>query len=205
MKWLLRGTVGLFGAWIVFSIGLVTAIILYGNRDGAHPADAIIVLGAGIEADGSPSKTLMVRATHGADLWKQGIAPVVLCTGGVIGSAPRSEAEACEDVLMAEGVPAESILSEYSSINTAGNVFFTNELMQQNGMDTAVVVSSRYHMLRARWLYWRTGVPVTSSPAEIGYLTTGEILFSYTREWAAFHWQVLRDWFDIPHIVVPVP
>ncbi|MEM6526976.1 MAG: YdcF family protein, partial [Chloroflexota bacterium] len=152
----------------------------------------------------SPSQTLIVRATQGADLWKQGIAPVIMCTGGVTGG-PRSEAEACEDVLIAKGVPVERILSEYSSINTAGNVFYTNELMLQNNMETAVVVSSRYHMLRARWLFWRAGVPVVTSPADIGYLTTGEILFSYTREWAAFHWQVLQDWFDMPHIVVPVP
>ncbi|MEM6528597.1 MAG: hypothetical protein AAF653_09905, partial [Chloroflexota bacterium] len=57
LKWLLRGIVVLFGAWVVFSIGLVLAIILYGNRDGTRPSDAIIVLGAGIEADGSPSQT----------------------------------------------------------------------------------------------------------------------------------------------------
>jgi len=205
LKWLWRTMLILTGVWVIFSICLVTCIILFGNRDNSRTADAIIVLGAGIEADGSPSKTLTVRAQHGAELWRQNIAPVIICTGGIVGSAPRAEASACEDVLIAEGIPADAILSEYQSINTQTNVRFSKELMENNGLQNAVVVSSRYHLLRAQWLFWRAHVPIYTSPAPIGYLTTGEILFSYTREWGAFHWQVLRDFFNTPHIVVPVP
>jgi uncharacterized SAM-binding protein YcdF (DUF218 family) len=191
--------------WIVGSVVLILAIVFYGVRDAAIPSAAIIILGAGVEADGTASQTLQVRAEQGAHLWQQGLAPIIICTGGVVGQAPRSEAEVCQAVLIAGGVPSSAIRLESSSSNTEENVRYARDLMQAEGLADAVVVSSRYHLLRARWLFWRAGVDVVMSPAPIGYLTPVEIAYSYFREWGAFHYQLLRDVFRLPHIYIPVP
>jgi uncharacterized SAM-binding protein YcdF (DUF218 family) len=181
------------------------SIIVYGLRDTRTPSDAIVLLGSGVEADGTPSRTLQVRSEHAAALWHAGVAPLVICAGGVTGNAPRSEAAACAEVLLAAGVAADAVHLEERSINTEQNVTYTRELLAELDAATVVVVSSRYHLLRARWLFGRVGQPITVSPAPIGYLTAPEILYAYTREVAAFHWQLLRDRFDTPHIYVPVP
>lgn len=195
----------LIGGWLAGSVVLVAAVVVYGWRDAAWAADVIIVLGAGVNADGTPSRTLEVRSEVGSALYAAGVAPVVICTGGVIGAAPVSEAALCADVLAREGVPREVIFLETDSINTQTNAINAQAMMQANGWQTAVVVSSRYHLLRARWMFARAGVVAQMAPAPIGYLTPGEILFSYFREWAAFHYQVLRDVFRMPHFRVPVP
>lgn len=191
--------------WGALSVVLVIAIVWYGAVDRARSADVIVVLGSGVESDGRPSKTLTVRAEHGANQWHAGIAPLIICAGGVTGGAPRSEADACREELVRFGVPAEAVLLEERSINTEENVRYTLDLMAQHELTSAVVVSSRYHMLRSRWLFWRQRADVVTSPARIDYLTRREVFYGYSREWAAFHWQLLRDVFDVPHVYVPVP
>ncbi len=200
-----RLAVGVVAAWLVFSVVLIGTMIGYGNRDFSRSADVIVVLGAGVNADGSPSRTLIQRAEVGADLWRQGMAPHIICSGGIVGASPRQEADACLEVLEGVGVPADAVILEVDSINTQTNALNSAAIMEQRDMTSAVVVSSRYHLLRARWLFWRAGLSVHTAPTPIGYLTTGEIIYAYAREWAAFHWQVLRDVFGTPHIYVPVP
>lgn len=193
----------------MFAALLLLAVVLYGYRDGAAPADAILVLGSGLEADGAPGATLTIRAGRGAALYERGLASVVICAGGPTGLTDRSEADACGAELRRFGVPPSAVVLEERSFNTDENVAYTLEIMAARGLDSVVVVSSRYHLLRARWLFWRQRatlpVRVTTSPAPIDNLTPGEVIYAYLREVAAFHYQVLRDWLPVPDMRVPVP
>ena len=204
-RWVWRGSRWLAGVWAVGALTLLVGIILYGDRDFARPADVIIVLGAGVEADGSVGATFRTRIERGHALWAQGLAPVLICTGGVTGPAARAEAEACRDALLELGVPLSDIYLETSSRNTYENAQYALEIVQAQDWENVLVVSSRYHLLRARWLFWRAGQPIYTVPAPIGHLTRTEVIYAYGREVAAFHWQVLRDVLGVPHIRVPVP
>lgn len=204
-RWTWRAGLALLAAWLIFSVVLVVSIIIYGTQDYARSADVIIVLGAGVKADGTPSQTLLERSLRGAALWDAGVAPRLICTGAVIGASPRAESDACREVLENAGVPPDAIVIEDRSVNTEENARYTLELMQAKDWQSAVVVSSRYHLLRARWLYWQQGLNVHTSPARIDYLTTQEILYSYFREWGAFHWNAVRPYLNAPHFIVPVP
>ena len=64
-------------AWVIS----VLAVVVWGARDKAGPADAIVVLGAAQYA-GRPSPVLKARLDHGIDLWKRGLARRVVLTGG---------------------------------------------------------------------------------------------------------------------------
>ena len=59
------------------------AVVLWGWRDTAQPADAIVVLGAAQYA-GRPSPVLQARLDHALRLWRRGVAPRVFLTGGTI-------------------------------------------------------------------------------------------------------------------------
>ena len=66
-----------------------------GREDQARPSDVIVVLGARVNADGTPGSDLTSRTYHAVDLWQPGMAPVIICTGG-FRNEPLSAASVCK-------------------------------------------------------------------------------------------------------------
>lgn len=152
--------------WLGVGVVLTAIVHFAGSVDEAAPSDAIIVLGAALSRDGTPYRVLTRRAEHGAALWKQWQAPVVICSGGVGDGldVPRSEADGCREVLEREGVPAASIVLEDASHSTRENLVNTRRLMLSRGWTTAILVSDSYHMFRARRLAREAGIDARPSP-----------------------------------------
>lgn len=77
-------------------------------------------------------------ARRAAELYRQGLAPVVLFTGGLgrntEGLLPEPEAHRFARVAMACGVPEQAIVLEPDSTNTAENILFTRRLLEQRGI-----------------------------------------------------------------------
>ena len=77
-------------------------------------------------------------ARRAAELYRQGLAPVVLFTGGLgrntEGLLPEPEAGRFARVAMECGVPEKAILLEPESTNTAENILFTRRLLEQRGI-----------------------------------------------------------------------
>lgn len=77
-------------------------------------------------------------ARRAAELYRQGLAPVVLFTGGLgrntEGLLPEPEALRFARVAMACGVPEQAIVLEPNSTNTAENILFTRRLLEQRGI-----------------------------------------------------------------------
>ncbi len=137
---------------------------LFGTTQTAAPAGAIVVLGARVQDDGEASPTLRARAEHGAELFKLGLAPMLFFSGG-IGDFEPSEASVAAKVAIAAGVPQERCVLEEKSHSTRENARFTAELLRARGITEVIVVSDPYHLFRARWLFEREGLTVTTSPA----------------------------------------
>ncbi len=136
----------------------------FGIDETARPSGAIVVLGARVQADGLPSPTLRARAAHGAELFRRGLAPLVVFSGGV-GVNPPSEASVAAKVAQALGVPAEHCVLDEESHSTRQNARLTAKLLRTRGINEVIVVSDPYHLRRARWLFEREGLTVTTSPA----------------------------------------
>jgi len=141
------------------------AVYLYGRIDHAREAEVIVVLGAGLERNGRPGQALTRRVLHAADLHARGLAPWLICTGGVGVGQRRSEAAACSQLLQQRGVPAPAILLEDRSRSTEENALNSAELLEARGWQRILLVSDGYHLLRARRLFERIGLPVYTSPA----------------------------------------
>ena len=77
-------------------------------------------------------------AIRAAQLYRQGLAPKVLFTGGLgrntQGLLPEPEAVRFARVAMDQGVPAQDILLEEQSANTAENIRFTRRLLEEKGL-----------------------------------------------------------------------
>ena len=89
------------------------------------------------------------------------------------------EAVAMAAYLKARGVPGEDILLEAQSRNTRENLRFAKRIMEANGYQTCVLVTSDYHMMRARMLAGQEGLSVTCSRARSDW---PGIWFSRVRE-----------------------
>lgn len=183
--------------WVLVVLALLAAIYHYGSVDYAQTADVIIVLGAGLRPDGTPTPTLETRSRHAATLWQAGFAPQLICTGGVTGDATISEAAACKTVLMAYGVPEAAILLEDQSKSTEENALFAKQIMDVHGWRSAVVVSSAYHLFRANWLFNGVGIIIYTSPAPVS-LTFAEHALAIAREIGALHWQAFKTLLGLP-------
>lgn len=190
------------GIWLVFACVLGIAVFAYGQTDRAQPADVIIVLGAGLKRDLTPSAGLIRRAERGAELWKAGYAPAIICSGGHAQWAERSEADACAEVLRENGVPAAAIVLEEGSRSTEENALYSHEIMNTRGWTSALVVSEGYHLLRASWIFSVEGIDATFSPASEPTPFFNQ-LYSIAREIVALHWQVFKTVLGLPVRFVP--
>ncbi len=173
------------------------AIDAYGRIDRAQEADVIIVLGAGLRRDNTPGPALRRRSLHGAELWRQGVAPMILCSGGMPGNRIRSEADACRELLEAEGVPADAILLEETSRSTEENALESRRLLAERGWRTAVIVSDQYHMYRAEHIFSDTGLTVYASGAALSP-PPGEYLVFMLRELVAINWYGIKTALGLP-------
>ena len=183
----------------LYFVAFISAVHIFGAIDTAQEADAIVVLGAGLLRDGRPGWALTRRSLHAADLWRAGIAPYVICTGGQAESFPRSEAAACREILRASQVPASAILLEEKSHSTEENAIYSKPIMEASGINDVVLVSDGYHMLRASWLFEMQGIAANRSPAPARRMRSPlSYPYSLVREFVAFNWQLVKETFGFP-------
>jgi len=162
-----RGKValGLFGFLILAFICLVGFLDGYGQRDRARKADAIVVLGARVGTDGIAGQVLRGRTMQAVKLYKKGIAPKIIFTGGV-GAHRISEARAAAAYARKNGVPSRAIVLESKSTSTWENARFTAWICKDHGWKSVVLVSDPYHLWRARRDFQQVGLKPYVSPTK---------------------------------------
>ena len=111
--------------------------------------------------------------------YEQGLGGKIIVCGGKGTDETVPEAVAMAAYLKARGVPGEDILLEAQSRNTRENLRFAKRIMEANGYQTCVLVTSDYHMMRARMLAGQEGLSVTCSRARSDW---PGIWFSRVRE-----------------------
>src|SRR5262249_51171142 len=111
LKIALRVGLALFAVGFVYLSTVFVQVWLAARRDDARPADAIILLRAA-QFDGRPSKVLAARLDHAVDLYRRGIAPKVVVTGGKQPGDRFTEASVGAAYLHDRDVPEDAILRE---------------------------------------------------------------------------------------------
>lgn len=154
------GVIGLvLAAWVTSAL----AVWVWGKRDDARPSDAIVVLGAA-QYSGRPSPVLRARLDHGIALWKEGMAPVLVLTGGTGDGDTTSEAAVGRRYAMNEGVPLDAILVEAHGRTTVQSMRSVADMAEQHDFRSVVLVSDPFHMLRVKLLAMRYGLDASTSP-----------------------------------------
>jgi uncharacterized SAM-binding protein YcdF (DUF218 family) len=124
--------------------------------DAFEPADAIVVLGAWLAPGGRLTRVLEERVAAAAELWRAGAGKYVVATGGVTHGAPRPEADALAEGLVAAGIP--DVLVEREAQTTEENARFTARLLEPLGARRVWLVTQPFHGRRAALLFRRAGL-----------------------------------------------
>lgn len=162
------------------------------------------MLGAGLTRNGNPTTAQRFRTRRAGELWHAGRAPNIICTGGSPWYTDNSEAQACKDLLIADGVPADVIYLEDRSRSTEENALYSRDIMAAQGWQTALVVSDRYHLLRANWLFGSVGISAYTTPSTVAYLGPFNYVRHVAREVAALEWQIVSNLLNLPYTHVPI-
>lgn len=115
--------------------------------------DCILVLGAGVR-DGKPSDMLRDRLDTAIALYFDGIAPKLLLSGDHQ-SEDYDEVGVMRDYAMENGVPESNILLDHLGLSTYESVI---RAKQELGIDSAIIVTQKYHLPRALYIADRIGV-----------------------------------------------
>jgi uncharacterized SAM-binding protein YcdF (DUF218 family) len=150
---------------VVFTLWAISAaaVLIWSARDEARPAQAIVVLGAAQYA-GKPSPVLRARLDHALDLWKRKLATVLILTGGTGAGDNTSEAAVGRAYAKRHGVPDTLILVENAGRTTSESMKAVAGMLEVRGLNSALLVSDRFHMLRLRILARRFGFTPYTSP-----------------------------------------
>jgi uncharacterized SAM-binding protein YcdF (DUF218 family) len=167
MKWVVRV------AGVVVLLALAAEVAHVAERiahqstvDEAQPADIILVLGAA-EYRGKPSPVLRARLDHALMLYKRGLAPRILTTGGAGGDPVYTEGDVGRSYLVSRGVPSEAIVVDPEGATTAYSTASAAEIMRRMGLKSCIVVSDGYHIFRAKRMLQASGVKVYGSPRSL--------------------------------------
>ena len=156
-------------------------IHLQSTIDEARRADVILVLGAA-EYRGRPSPVFKARLDHALALYKRGLAPRILTTGGAGGDPQYTEGGVGRSYLVGLDVPSEVIIVEPEAASTAQSTTAAAEIMHRMGLDSCILVSDGYHIFRARKMLAEQGITVYGSPRPSPPRETLEEWWLYLRQ-----------------------
>jgi uncharacterized SAM-binding protein YcdF (DUF218 family) len=137
---------GVVVLYLAFTLGQVW---WSSRHDDRTPASAIVVLGAA-QYNGIPSPVLKARLDHAAELYRAGVAKVVIVTGAKQAGDRVGEGYASYDYLKGVGLPEAALKIESTGSDTYEELSASAHILDESGLGHSVVlVSSPYHGFRA--------------------------------------------------------
>ncbi|MFH8579027.1 YdcF family protein [Streptomyces zaomyceticus] len=148
---------------------------LYGRMRVRRDADYVVVLGSGLIGGRRVPPLLASRLDRGREVYEKlaaherrdGVAPVLITSGGQGPDEELPESHAMADYLVERGFPAEAVVREDRSRTTEENMLFSRELMERERPGAScVIVTNNFHAFRASLMARRAGMDgqVVGSP-----------------------------------------
>jgi uncharacterized SAM-binding protein YcdF (DUF218 family) len=173
---------------LVFTLA-ATLIVADGLTDEIHAADVAIVPGNTVERDGRPSARLRARLDQTIALYRQGLFPDVIVSGGV-GSEGFDEAEVMKRYLVENGMPEGRIHVDGGGATTFLTAKNAARIMRENRWQSAMVVTQYFHVPRMRLALKRSGITQVFS-AHARYFELRDV-YSIAREVVGYGAYFLR-------------
>ena len=188
-----RKLIGVLAVLVILSFIFVEVLIVYnGYSQEDIEADYAIILGAGLNGS-EISLTLKERLLKGIEYLEKYPDSKVIVSGGQGFRETITEAEAMERFLIYQGIAAGRIVKEDKASSTWENFIFSKKLLQETegkAADRIVVITSDFHILRAKLLAKRAGLEPYGIASSI---PVSARLNSHIREYLALIKSLLVD------------
>lgn len=156
---LVLGVIVAFGSSVyVFTKG---SSFIAESQDASAPV--IIVPGAGLKVDGTPSDVLRDRLMVALAIYDAGRAGKILCSGDN-GQVQYDEVNAMREWLLARGVDADDIFLDHAGFDTYDTMTRAAEVF---GVTNAIIVTQDFHLPRALYTAYAKGIAVQGASASL--------------------------------------
>jgi len=157
------------------AVGILNAVVLLSTENRIHENaeaaaeslggswDCILVLGAGVRADGTPSHMLEDRLKTAIALYQAGAAPKLLMSGDH-GQIEYDEVNVMRQYALDAGVPSEDIFMDHAGFSTYDSIYRARDVFLA---DRILVVTQRYHLPRALYIAEALGVEAEGISADL--------------------------------------
>lgn len=110
--------------------------------------DCILVLGAGVHSDGSPSDMLEDRLRRGVELYSLGAAPKLLMSGDH-GRDGYDEVDAMKHYAVEQEIASTDVFMDHAGFSTYESMYRAKEVFQAKKI---IIVTQEYHLYRALYI-----------------------------------------------------
>ena len=146
---------------VAFGVLIINAAMIDATDDmifevselGGESVDCVVILGAGLKADGTPNHMLEDRLKVGIEVAKAVGAKYILMSGDDSGIY-YNEPAAMKKYAMEQGVPESQILLDGQGFSTYESI---TRLSDVYGFDSVVIITQEYHLYRAMYMIKRMG------------------------------------------------
>lgn len=173
LKTLLIVVLSIILAFLALTIG-ISGFTISSTRNNVHTiaqveeqgihADVIVVLGASVFANGTPSDILADRLEVAADLYKAGAAPTIIVSGDNRESH-YNESDAMKDYCVELGIPSDAVYIDHAGYDTYASIYRAH---YEYGANSVMVVTQAYHLYRALAIAQGLGMQATGVAADKG-------------------------------------
>ncbi len=125
--------------------------------------DCILVLGASVKPDKTPSNMLYDRIMTGVGLYKAGASAKIIMSGDH-GRTDYNEVGTMKQYAVDEGVPSDDIFMDHAGFSTYESLYRAREIF---GADKIIIVSQKYHLYRALYIAEALGIEAYGVPADL--------------------------------------
>ena len=162
-------------AVVVGYLGITTVQVVRADRwDHTRPADAAVVLGAA-QYNGRPSAAFRGRLDHALDLYRNGVVPRIVVTGGAAVGDRFTEAYSGMRYLRKRGVPERDLVVVDDGSSTWESLAASTRVLRRRGIREVLLVSDPYHSFRLEGIASEVGLRGYASPTD-AHSTTGELV-----------------------------
>jgi uncharacterized SAM-binding protein YcdF (DUF218 family) len=183
--------------YVLTIIGLIGFNIIYGitRPDTPRPADVVVVLAGGMEADGTLSRQTVLRTYRGLELIVENRAPRIAFTGGKSDPEHLPSAFRMANIAEQAGMPSILIAIETQAKSTLQNAVYSVGIVDD--LKSIILVTDGYHLPRT-WASFKWARNKDYQLARTGTLKNGDrntlsyLIYGYAREGIAIWYSVYK-------------
>ena len=151
---------GIMGVFLLLSINqyikqsVKKDILTMNQAKDLKDVDCILVLGAGVREDGTPSLMLNERLELGIALYQSGASQKLLMSGDH-GRKDYDEVNTMKGYALSQGITSEDVFMDHAGFSTYESIYRAKEIFQAKKI---IIVSQEYHLYRALYIADKFGI-----------------------------------------------